>query len=828
MTTSRTIDELLYRLLPATHQLRDHAQGEPLRALLAILERELVALNDDTRGLYDDWFIETCHEWVIPYLGDLLGVEFVRSIVAEGFSQRAYVANALRYRRRKGTAAVLEQLARDVTGWPTRAVEYFERLTTSQHMQHIRLHAPVTATLRNANRLELCHGPFGAECHTAEVRSIAKGRGRFNIPNVGLHLFRLRAYPLERVEARAVTATGVDAGRYQFDPLGKTQPLFNQPRAETEIVHLAEERDVPTRLRRRALHAELGPLLTHGVRPPADGWFGQQPVLRVRRVDGNLETEIVPPQLCICNLAVAPDTPLTDWPRPTTAGQVRCDPETGRLAFPDPSVETPPDAVLVDYAYGFSADLGGGPYDRQQLSDSNAAPTTLSQQGVSKDHLAVGSELIHTTLGAAIDAWNVDALAAWARGESLTRVLSVMDSRTYAEDLSRTSERCLLIPPGCHLRLLAAQWPAEVVAAALGGERRSVGRIDLSGVRPHVMGNLDVLGLADPAGAIEGGSLELNGLLLEGAVTVLPGSLRSLVLRHCTLVPGLGGLRVGSTEPLAASPAPAPFNATALRALATNAGLSLELARCIADGITLTGSVNSVTVRDCVLSQGAQRLEPGTTQVGPLSGTTVGQRLVVLAASTSGVDVAAVSTVLAAVPDVRIDWTPRGAGFSLLGQEANATIETSTLLGELAVRALEGSESLFVKRVQVHVVQEGCLRYSYADPQSRTPQRFRCQPDLALAAAQGLTHDRGESWTEAKASAVAGRVRPLFSATTYGHPAYVQLARAAAEELTTGAEDGSEMGAFCLLKQAHRESNLRAALEQYLRFGLEAGLIFNT
>lgn len=37
---------------------------------------------------------------------------------------RAWVANTLAYRRRKGTALVLEQLARDVTGWPATAVEF--------------------------------------------------------------------------------------------------------------------------------------------------------------------------------------------------------------------------------------------------------------------------------------------------------------------------------------------------------------------------------------------------------------------------------------------------------------------------------------------------------------------------------------------------------------------------------------------------------------------------------------------------------------------------------------------------------------------------------
>jgi hypothetical protein len=33
------------------------------------------------------------------------------------------------------------------------------------------------------------------------------------------------------------------------------------------------------------------------------------------------------------------------------------------------------------------------------------------------------------------------------------------------------------------------------------------------------------------------------------------------------------------------------------------------------------------------------------------------------------------------------------------------------------------------------------------------------------------------------------------------------------------------MGAFCHLKQPQRESNLQIRLEEYLPFGLEAGLI---
>ena len=144
------------------------------------------------------------------------------------FSQRAYVANTLAYRRRKGTAAVLEQLARDLTGWPARAVEYFERLAATQHVNHVRLAAPATVDIRSAYAMQFVGTPFETAMHTGEVRHIDNGRGTYNIPNVGLFLWRLQSYLLTDVSARRV-----DARRFTFDPLGGARTLFNVPETET-------------------------------------------------------------------------------------------------------------------------------------------------------------------------------------------------------------------------------------------------------------------------------------------------------------------------------------------------------------------------------------------------------------------------------------------------------------------------------------------------------------------------------------------------------------------------------------------------------------------
>src|ERR1044071_6333299 len=127
--------ETIYKLLPAIYRLRDaRADGEPgaIKSLIEVIAREVGVLEEDLAQLYDDQFIETCAEWVVPYIGDLLGARGVHSVSHATFSQRAYVANTIGYRRRKGTAAMLEQLAHDVTGWTANVVEFFQLLATTQ------------------------------------------------------------------------------------------------------------------------------------------------------------------------------------------------------------------------------------------------------------------------------------------------------------------------------------------------------------------------------------------------------------------------------------------------------------------------------------------------------------------------------------------------------------------------------------------------------------------------------------------------------------------------------------------------------------------------
>jgi hypothetical protein len=132
--------------------------------------------------------------------------------------------------------------------------------------------------------------------------------------------------------------------------------------------------------------------------------------------------------------------------------------------------------------------------------------------------------------------------------------------------------------------------------------------------------------------------------------------------------------------------------------------------------------------------------------------------------------------------------------------------------------------------------QTGCVRFSYVQPGSAVPRRYRCQPDLEaatrIASVREAARQRGAAVTPAQENAIRAEVealiRPLFVSQRYGDPAYGQLQQRCALQIRTGAESGAEMGAFEVLKQPQREANLRDALDEYLRFGLEAGFFFVT
>jgi hypothetical protein len=177
-----------------------------------------------------------------------------------------------------------------------------------------------------------------------------------------------------------------------------------------------------------------------------------------------------------------------------------------------------------------------------------------------------------------------------------------------------------------------------------------------------------------------------------------------------------------------------------------------------------------------------------------------------------------------------------GGGGNRIGAQPGpvTTLERVTVLGPVHVKELNlVSEVIF--RDPVHAVrrQAGCVRFSYVPPGSQAPRCFRCQPDLAITSAVEQAREQAggaldPTAAQAISRQIVSRLIPTFTSTRYGDPAYGQLSLTCPAEIRTGAEDGSEMGAFSFLKQPQRTANLQSNLEEYLRFGLESGIFFVT
>jgi hypothetical protein len=728
--------ELLYSLLPVAYKLRDAEQGEPLRALLGILENTRSSLQQDIEQLYENWFIETCEDWVTGYIGDLLGVHPLYPVSAQTVSPRSYIANTFVYRRGKGTAATLEQMAADVTGWPAHVVEFFEILATAQYMNHLRPEAITTISVRDPGPLELIGGPFESAARVADMRPIGSNRGQYNIPNLGIFLWRLMSFPVVQSVARALVSND---GRFHFHPMGFDAPLFNQPQVKS--TGLAQEINVPGMLRRLALYDELEArrqAIVDGSSAPAL-YFGGQPVLAVW-LDGTL---VPPERVAICNLS--DNAAGTDWNRPPTQKSytpsadgaaislpitLSVDPVLGRIALPAGNNAT---KVKVSYSYGFSGELGGGPYDRNdslQAITGNFGPSW--QVGVSRDLPSI-PHLLFSNLADAIAEWNLQK-------PGIAGVIAIMDSETYPENLSGPNQ--VQIPAGSKLLIVAADWPR----LRLHGDAAD-SSLTAIGIRPHVLANISIDGTAgpnDPAG-----QLFLNGLVIEGSLLVPAGNLGVLNIQHSTIHTGSGGVTIqaGSGQ--------------------SNATLQTTLERCITGPVVLPLGVVALSLTDSIVASG-----------------------------------------LAGDPSLPAITAPSG----------QAQIESCTVLGSTSVQVLQASNSIFMGVVTAARRQIGCTRFCSLASGSRTSRRYRCQPDLALENVTDLQQRQ----------AIVMRLVPQFSSLDASQPAFAQLALTCAPELRTGAVDGAEMGAFRFLSQPQREANLRATLDEYLRFGLEAGLYFVT
>ena len=694
-------------------ELQDKQQRGPLKALLAVIAEQVAVLEEDLSQLYDDQFIETCAEWVVPYVGDLVGARGLFVFPNAQFSQRAQVANTLAYRRRKGTAAALEQLARDLTGWDASVVEYFQLLATTQYMNHLRPENLSFADLRYSRRLfylntpsdragdrpaplagevqrsDYLNTPFDRVARNADVRNIESRRGRYNIPNVGIFLWRLGSYSIT-----AAPAYKLDARRYLFDALGKDAQLYNHPEVEDEITHLAEPVNVPTPLSRRVLDHYL------------KTYYGRDKSVLIYR-DGQ---EVAVNSIRVCDLSDVTDGlgNVTGWAH-MPQEKIAIDPVLGRIAFPLASPpasppDGPPQSVHVTYHYGFSAEMGGGEYERE-LSSNGKAIKVPSPEGPT----------IQAALAALITALTSDPQLDGGVVEIEKPVSSA------ASDY-------------------------HVLSGSLNVPARK--RIALRAVNEHrpvvlLSGDLQITGGEDA-------ELELDGLLISGGGLRVPAAgnlLRALRLAHCTLPPAAA---MGSPPISGAAPGIVVESPTA----------RIEIDRSILGAIRAADDA-----RVCLTNS------------------------IVDAGDEANLAYAGVGGQQPGAPLVAVNTT-------IIGR-----VHTKTM--ELASNTIFFAGSTTETPARAEMLQEGCVRFCYVPPGSLLPRQFECQPETQEDVA---------------------RVRPIFTSLRYGDAGYCQLSVHCSEKIKSGADDGAEIGAFHDLYQPQRVANLRARLDEFLRFSQEAGI----
>ena len=861
----------LWALLPAVYRTDDSdpsgAPG-PLQELLNRVGAQVAVVRRSLDRLWADQSIETCDDWVIPYIGDLLGTNLVNGLDAP--RQRSDVAKTIHYRRGKGTLAILEELARGVTGWDAHLVEGFRRLARTRHgldpmvggaafpgadgaelaglltaedliSALTRTPAGGLAGLRSAHGAALAGSPFDEFFHTTDLRAGLGAIGHFGIPKLLVFLWRLTSFAIGDPTGTGdiLTSPGTPVAvagcpnQFVFDPTGREIPLFLPPPppiAEdfADSWTPAFEWQVPgpiTASLQQALTA------TGSTAPPAPPYPSPPPNL----------TPASPPASTLATLA--------GFAYAVRGAHLdRVWPELGRFAVHPSS--PPPSAVqlTVAYYYGFSADLGAGPYDRLLLGD------TPSQ---------AGSNVTTVKGGTGLDI----ALAAVAPSGTVV----IDDSLTYGKlhDVGTTAA------------------PIETVLVQAGPQLRPV-------LRPAPPGG------TAPDWVFTGGGdqaeLTLDGLLVCGCDIVLRGSFDTVRITACTLDPG--SVRGGTPPaPPAATPLASAVDGQPLRpttiwieadpAAATGsppAGSPPQsgagaIGQLLIDHSILGpirtrygGSVETLTITDSIVQataattgpeySAADVYDPALLATSMRSADPLSQ--VLLAALPKSAQAALHGyTSPAPVPPSVVDglnqlvtgpslWNPalfatvavspdlltlageapsppgaaaltlnRGlldAAFPVaLGLAAvavsNATVTLSrvSVLGALAVHRLVASDTIISGFANVDDTQDGCVRFSAYVDGSRIPRRYE-SVSIGLQAA-------------------------LFTSTDYGNPGYAQLLEAADQAITggsagvtisAGADTGSEMGAFSSGLAPIKEQGLLTKYAEYMPLGLTPVIVHVT
>ena len=476
-------NDRLYALLPTAVRIRDLASdGQPLRSILSVIAEQVGVVENDIGRLYANWFIETCQEWAVPYIGDLIGYQVLHeggessaSTSKEGLALdrililRQDVGNAVHARRRKGTLGVLPELARDVAGWPAIAVEFERLASVTQSLEDLRRARGRLVDVHAQPQLDQIGRPPDVSSRLAELRGDARQSASGSLPTSGVGLFvpRYRSYSVSNCTAAWIRAA--DDHCFTFSPLADDVALYaRQQTGASDGSGVV----LPLALTRDDVVSEL--------------YYGEGKSLAI----WTAESERAKPRLVPLE-AIVP-AHLAHWRQEPEMGKVAVDALRGRLSFPRAQV---PNRVYVSYHYGFSFEIGAGEYPRAFAHPLNEAARIYT--------VSSGGRESHNRLA--------DALASWKADKPARAIIEIEDSEVYdEEDLGIE---------------LATGQALEIRSAS--GARPVIRMVDVQA------GSSDRVRIGGDATA----SCVIDGLVVSGGIR-LTGQLGELVVRCSTLVPG--------------------------------------------------------------------------------------------------------------------------------------------------------------------------------------------------------------------------------------------------------------------------------------------------
>jgi hypothetical protein len=795
----------LYERLPEIYRIKDQEQSPPgrLRNYLALVEEAFGEIHGNIGSLYHDLFIETCDDWVIPYIGDLLGTSHLKG---DPWTLRADVADTIVLRRRKGTLGAIELLTYNLTKWGVHCVELRENLVWNQHLNHQRpdmggippyglpprtkpseiARKPAvrnkairggTVTLRDPAMLSLLNTPFDPFAHTADSRPPAYGNIRYNLPNMAIFLWRLNDYriavskPVSRgVHARDASIDLSDfpgaaayIARFNVHPLAEPVRLFNTYRFDPDrrppVVTQVDETPGPIPKVRLTGDSPAGnpgayvAIETYDHTDPALGTLDiSEAGLQLHLPESDFSGEIWPkpedPQawsirganLCAWETGLYP---------PLNNREIAIDPVIGRIVI---GVDTEDegdalvDHLLLTYTYGAVGPVGAHPISRSSSpEDWNGAPVEKREVNFHQNPYGLRDALN-----------NIE-------DSTSPIVIEIHDSMTHELDLAglggTTDEdggvnlqlnRSLLIRAADNQRpVIKLAQPLRFRPANVKGANE-----DEQTEFDAVMSNLTV--------RLEGLYITRGDAFPAGEPLIARAALHSLEIIGCTLDPGGFRKLDGTRAPIHSSmrlKEPYGF-ADADEEDAFNQTPEIIVQRSITGPLFIDAGY-SLFLTDSIVDAGSGVNDDPATASFAISG---------------------------AGTDPSSSWGPP------------AQVNGITVFGRVRVESISGRGGIWVHTLEALNNQKGCIRFSYFSGQNdRLPQNLGCVKG-----------------TEAQLR---------FASEIFGQPAYGQLAHTTDFHIRERGPKDDAMGALGFLLQAHKWRNIQIRFREFMPVGIRPLLI---